>query len=213
VNAPARITLVSDVSPVCAGGASRRDHVTALGVIALAALYATVRYNVFKGVPWGDWPGYIADKALAVAGLLLLALAGWRKFRGRGSGALLMSWAGVLVIGHVALSLALFPAGYFSRFITDGHATLAGGISLLAGGLAIGLLELGARRAAVWRNGGVAASFSGLLVFSAVHSAAPGVSGWLDPGTWPGGLPPLTLLASVPAFLTSGLLLMRVRAN
>ena len=78
-------TLVSNLSPEPAGERSRRDHVQALGLIALAAVYATVRYNVFKGVPWSDWPGYIADKALAVAGLLLLTSAGWRKVRGGAS--------------------------------------------------------------------------------------------------------------------------------
>lgn len=213
MSAPAHITLVSEASPALSGEASRRDHVTAFTVIASAAVYATVRYNVFKGVPWSDWPGYIADKAIAVAGLLLLALAGWRKSRGRGSTAALMSWSGVLVIGHVVLSLGLFPGGYFSRFISDGHATVAGGISLLAGGLAVGLLELGARRAAMWRAGRVAASFSVLLVFAAVHTVAPGVASWLEPGTWPGSLPPLTLLASAPAFFVSGLLLVRAHVR
>jgi hypothetical protein len=180
-------------------------------LLALAAVYATVRYNLFKGVPWSDWPGYIADKVLAVAGLLLLALAGWRKFRRQASIAVLMAWAGVLIIGHGVLALGLFPEGYFSRFISNGHATVAGGVSLLTGGLAIGLLEIGARRAAAWGSNEVAAFLAGLMIFSAVHAAAPGVSGWIDPRTWPGGLPPLTMLASVPALLVSGLLVTRKR--
>ena len=63
MNAPAPINLISEVSPAPAGGTSRHDHSLAVGILVLAAAYATVRYNIFKGVPWSDWPSYIADKA------------------------------------------------------------------------------------------------------------------------------------------------------
>jgi len=206
VNAPARITLVSELSPAPAGETSHPDHVVAVVVLASAAVYATLRYNVFKGVPWSDWPGYIADKVIAVAALLLVALAGWRKFRGRGSTVVLMAWAGVLVIGHVVLSLGLFPGGYFDKFMTGGRATATGGMSLLTGALAVGLLELGARRASGWAPRGVTVSMVGLLGLSAVHTAAPGLAGWFEPRSWPGELPPLTLIASVPALFVAAML-------
>ena len=117
-----------------------------------------------------------------------------------------MAWAGVLVIAHVVLSLGLLPGGYFVRFISEGHVSVAGGISLLTGGLAIGLLELGARGAALWRAGATTASISGLLALSALHTAALGLSSWFDLSTWPGGLPPLTLIASAPAFVVGTIL-------
>lgn len=207
MNAPASVNLINEVPPAPAGGTSRRDHTLAVGMLVLAAAYATIRYNIFKGVPWSDWPGYIADKVLAVAALLLLALAGWRKLTSRRSTAVVMAWAGLLVIGHVLLSLGLFSGDYyFDKFIAGRRITSLGGLSLLTGALAVGLLELGARRASAWTLTGTTASMAGLLGLSAVHTAAPGLAGWLDPRSWPGGLPPLTLLTSAPALFVAAML-------
>jgi hypothetical protein len=34
-------------------------------VVALvSAIYATTRYNIFKGVPWGDWSTYTLNTEL-----------------------------------------------------------------------------------------------------------------------------------------------------
>jgi len=199
MNAPARIALPEDGTSPAEPTASSGDHLVALSVLGGAAVYATVRYNLFKGVPWSDWPGYIADKALAVAGLLLLALAVWRRVRGSGGSRTLMAWAGVLVIGHALLSLALFPGGHFPKLLSEGKITPIGGLSLLTGALAVGLLELGARQAPNWTPSGTRTGLAALLVLGAVHTAAPGLAGWFEPGTWPGGLPPLTVIAAVPA--------------
>lgn len=207
MNAPARITLIDDVSPASAGAATPRDHLAALAAVGLAAGYATVRYNVFKGVPWSDWPAYTANKALAVAGLLLLAQAGWRKLGrkpGRTAGhrastRVPMAWAGALILSHALVSFGLFTPAYFGKFFADGRLNVVGGLSLLAGAAAVGLLELGARSAAGWSRRAWQRSLAGLLALSVVHTAAPGLAGWFDPAGWPGYLPPLTLLACLPA--------------
>jgi hypothetical protein len=44
-----------------------------------SAIYATARYNVFKGVPWSDWPIYTLNKAFALSALLLLVSSVLRK--------------------------------------------------------------------------------------------------------------------------------------
>lgn len=211
MNAPARITLVSDVAPVSTGATSSRDHAVAFSALVLAAGYATVRYNLVKGVPWSDWPGYVVNKALAVAGLWLLTWAGWRKLAGAGSTRLPMAWAGCLILSHTLVSLGLFGSGPFPKYFADGKVSVVGGVALLTGALALALLELGARSAAGWRHGTWLRAWAALLVLSALHTALPGLPGWFLPQEWPGSLPPLTLLACAPAVVMAPALFQQLR--
>ncbi len=175
------------------------DSARVVAVIALAAAYATMRYNVAKGVPWTDWPSYIANKVLAVSGIVLLAMAALRKLRGNGSAAVLMLWGGGATLAHVLLSLGLFSSGYFEKLFAGGKLTFVGGLSLLFATLATVLLEVGARQAQNWSPSASQRATAWLLILSALHTMTPSASGWLEPATWPGHLPPLTLLATIPA--------------
>ncbi|KKO17939.1 MAG: hypothetical protein BROFUL_03390 [Candidatus Brocadia fulgida] len=55
-------------------------YVTTLVFLAAAA-YATLRYNVFKGVPWSDWSTYVMNKAVALSALAFMALEVFRSRR------------------------------------------------------------------------------------------------------------------------------------
>lgn len=199
-----RLVAVSEEEPARAAVKPYRDHFVALAVVVASSAYATLRYNLFKGVPWSEWPGYVANKVLAVAGLLLLALAAWRKLRGgAGSSSVVMSWAGTLILAHVVLTIGLFTPVHYDRLFSNGRLAAIGGWSLLTGAVALGLLELGARRAPTWSRPAGLAAMAALLGLSAIHTAAPGLKGWLDVSAWPGGLPPLTMLASVPAVIVA----------
>lgn len=181
---------------------SRKDLAIVIGVAALTAAYATLRYNVFKGVPWGDWPGYILNKVLAVSSLVLLAWAGSRKVRGGGPSAMLMTWGGGAALAHVLLSFALLQPAYFERLFMAGKLTAAAGFSIAAGALAYVLLEIGARRSSEWTRGTSLGVLMLLLGLAVVHTAVPAAQSWLSLQTWPGYLPPLTMLAIGPALAT-----------
>ncbi len=43
--------------------------------IVFTAVYAILRYNIFKGVEWTHFPLYIMNKILAFSGFLLLVLS------------------------------------------------------------------------------------------------------------------------------------------
>lgn len=199
MNAPVRITSEIDALPVSTGGASARDHAIAVVLLGTALAYATVRYNIFKGVPWSDWPGYIANKALAVAGLWLLAWSAGRKLAGRRSTRVPMAWAGCLILSHVLVSFGLFSSALFPKYFAHDKVNLIGGASLLVGALAMALLELGARSATAWQRRTCLRALAALLALSALHTAVPGLASWFVPSEWPGSLPPLTLLACAPA--------------
>lgn len=185
--APALYRLVTD------------DPRKVVWVFALSAAYATLRYNVAKGVPWADWPSYIANKVLAVSALVLLAWAALRKLRGTGGAALFMRWGGLAAIAHVPLSFCLMSPAYFDKLFDHGKLSLAGGASLLLASFATGLLELGARRARYWSDALAKRATALLLALSALHTMIPSAASWLKPETWPAHLPPLTLLSTLPA--------------
>jgi hypothetical protein len=192
-----------------------RDHALALALLALSLVYATVRYNVFKGVPWPDWPAYTVNKALAVGSLLLIALSVLRLARRKGRTAILLAWAGALALAHSLLSFALFDPRYYERLFADGKLTFSAGLSITLGVLALAVMELGARKSAGWSPGLRHSALAVTAFGSGLHAALPAVSTWLEPATWPGGLPPLTLIsfATGTAALIAWLLASGTQAN
>ena len=172
-----------------------RDHLFSAGTLGAVLAYATLRYNVFKGVPWPDWPSYTLNKALAVASLLLIAAAVWRLARrGAGTGTLL-GWAGGLAFTHSLLSFALFTPLYFPRLFDAGKLTFSAGLAITLGVGAMAAMELGARRSGPWSPGLRHAALALIAFVSGIHAALPALTTWVDPATWPGGLPPLTLIS------------------
>lgn len=168
--------------------------------------YAIVRYNVFKGVPWEQLPVYVSNKAIALVGLLLIGLSRVVQDKARRKG-LGLAGAGFVAV-HVLLSLMLAGPEYFpSLYTAAGQMTGNAALSMLAGALGSGALlwlfhstkvrppEGQPRTSLVPGLGRL------LLLFTAVHVALIGVDGWLDLASWPGSLPPITLLSFAIAVL------------
>ena len=98
-------------------------------LIVFAAIYAILRYHIFKGVEWSHFPLFITNKIFAFAGFILLVAsialepvyrkqgAAWfvtRKFLGR--------TGMVLIIIHILVSFLLFrPEVYDKFFSADGN--------------------------------------------------------------------------------------------
>lgn len=171
------------------------------GLTAAGLAYAVVRYNVFKGVPWEQLPVYVSNKAIGLVGLLLLGLSRIvvDKRRRRGLG---LAGAGFVAL-HVLMSLMIARPEYFpSLYNAAGQMTGSAALSMLAGALGSGALlwlfhstkvrPVEGQRQRVSLVPGLGRA---LLLFTAVHVALIGVGGWFDVGSWPGSLPPITLLS------------------
>ena len=168
---------------------------TILAIWLGSAMYATLRYNVFKGVPWGDWPTYVLNKTLALSALLLLLAEVLRCRRSRpgDGGAGFMGAIGLFALMHAGLSLALLRPEYFASFFEAGKLTAAAGTATLVGVAA--MAGLVTRRAQPgW-----------LALAVGVHAMFPGYAGWFTPEKWPGHLPPITLISFVVALAAFGL--------
>lgn len=177
---------------------SRGDGLVVTAVFAVSAAYATVRYNVFKGVPWSDWPHYVGNKILSLAALILIALAVFRlASRPARPIRTLMVIASALAIAHSFISLAMLQPAYYDKFFADGKLTLLAGASLMLASLAVALLQWGKGRRGSSAPGEAALPLGLLGFISGLHAALPSVPGWFEPATWPGGMPPITLISFI----------------
>lgn len=180
------------------------DHWRAATLLGLALGYATLRYNVLKGVPWPDWPAYTANKALGVGALLSMTAAIFRLRQPARGGTPFLIWAGVLALTHSLLSFALLDPVYYPRLFQGKKLTEIAGISLTLGALLMAGLELGARRAGVWSHSLRLRTLALIAFGTGLHAALPALSTWFEPASWPGGLPPLTLISFLAGTLTLG---------
>ncbi|TNF29727.1 MAG: hypothetical protein EP329_15075 [Deltaproteobacteria bacterium] len=167
---------------------------TTLLTLLGSACYATVRYHGFKGVPWADWPTYTLNKILAVSAVVLLLLAAFRRRRGAASAGPLLAHTAVLTALHVTLSLVLLSPAYFAGYYAAGKLTAVAGVAMTAGAGALVWMMRGPLTGREARGG-----LAVLAALTVAHTAVQGFEGWLDPGRWPGGLPPITLLSTILA--------------
>ncbi len=192
--------------------------------LLLAIGYSVLRYHIAGPVPWKDFPMFILNKGLCLAGFILLTFnftfgplnslgvpvsKGWLNARK----ALGMTGF-LLVLIHALMSFLLFsPAIYGKFYASNGSLTLLAGLAMLFGVLGFVFL---------W---GYNLSFQTFLredtafiqfitsrkvllfalVFGGLHLFFMGYEGWLKPAGWHGGLPPISLVAF--AFFAVGYLI------
>ena len=183
-------------------------------------LYAIVRYNVFKGVEWIHLPLYIVNKSFALSGVIFVALSYLvgKLFdpcpgdaRRRRAMAKFFGLTGFALIAmHIFMGFVMLSPAYYEKFFHEsGKMNLTGEMTFLFGVLAIGCLFfpavttlphmyealggprwLRAQRMGYWA-----------LALACGHTFAMGWKGWFDLSTWPGSLPPITLLGFLAALL------------
>jgi hypothetical protein len=178
---------------------------TTLTVLLTTAVYATVRYNVFKGVAWNEWPVYVLNKVFALSSLSLLMIYALRHRRNRGgaSGGLLPA-AWVLMLLHAGLSLVILNPAYYAKYFQIEKLTWQAGWSMMLGVLAaVGLHKF--CRLCELNNPVALLGKMGVLAFlSGLHAMLLGYAGWFQPSTWPGRMIPITLLSFVAGLVALG---------
>lgn len=171
--------------------------VTAIGVILSCFCYALLRYWIIGPVHSAHIPAFLVNKAAAMAGLVLLVVAAWR--RNDLKQTKFFSWFSTALIGtHILLSVVLLSPAYFGKFFrADGRFTALAELSLLAAVLATIFIFLQnfARR----ENGKRYSLGFVIFLLSALHVAFWGAPGWVTPHRWHGYLPPITLISFIVA--------------
>jgi hypothetical protein len=180
----------------------------------LSMSYAIVRYHVLGEVPWKDLPFFILNKGISMSAFILLAFNftfgplknlgapipdSWLRSRR------IIGIVGFIqVFVHVLMSFMLFnPAVYAKYFEQNGTMTLITGLSMIGGVLAFIFLWIyNVSFNAAFRKDKDLISFItsrkvllSAMLFSGAHLVFMGYNGWLNPGGWLGGLPPISLIA------------------
>ena len=208
---------------------NRLNNKNSAGTIILATLllsigYAVLRYHIAGPVPWKDFPMFILNKGLCLAGFILLTFnfslgplnslgvpvaQGWLNARK----ALGMTGF-LLVLIHALMSFMLFSPAIYGKFFAENESlTLLGGLAMLFG--VLGFVFLWGYNLSFQTFLREDTAFIQLitsrkvlmfaLVLGGLHLFFMGYEGWLKPGGWNGGLPPISLVAF--AFFATGYLI------
>ena len=189
--------------------------------LVLAIGYSVLRYHVVGPVPWKDFPMFIFNKGLCLAGFLLLTFNfSFGPLASLGA-PVPQSWLSarkalgmtgfLLVLIHALMSFLLFSPAIYGRFFSpDGSFTLLGGLAMIFGVLGFVFLWgynlsfqtfLREDRAFIQFITSRKVLLFALLLGGA-HLFFMGYEGWLKPADWHGGLPPISLVAF--SFFTLG---------
>jgi hypothetical protein len=166
--------------------------------LALALVYAVVRYLVVKGVPVDHAPLYVANKAVAAVAIFAFARAVSHADRGARREAARQGLA--LSVVHALASLPVLSPAYFPGwFVSDGRFGLRAELALAAGiaslALAWHLSRPGDDPEA--RERGAARFRLAVVGLAWAHCLAVGWLNWFDVAAWPGRMPPITLLCAL----------------
>ncbi len=182
--------------------------------LLVAIGYAVLRYHIVGTVPWKDFSFFILNKGLCLAAFILLTMnfaigplnnLGVRVPEGWLNARKAMGMTGfLLVLIHVLMSFLLFnPSVYGKFFMANGTLTLLAGLSMFTGVLAFVVLwgynmtfQTFMREDKAFIQFITSRKFMLFaLLLGAAHLFFMGYEGWLNPGGWQGGLPPISLVA------------------
>ena len=185
-------------------------------VLSFSLAYAVVRYHIAGDVSWKELPFFIMNKAISLAGFILLSFNfafGPAKKWGL---PLPKSWLDarktlgmvgfILILIHLFMSFMLFSQSYYGKFFgPDGTLTFSTSMSMLAGILGfIALCIYNLSFQTFLKEDKAFMKFitsrTTMLIaflFGAIHLFFMGYKGWLNPSGWNGGMPPITMVAIV----------------
>ena len=182
--------------------------------------YAIVRYHLAGEVAWAHFPLFILNKATSLAAVIFVAcsyLVG-KVFRWHDHNPALRlvvikfcGLVGFFLAGvHAFLSLCLLSPAYYAKyFADDGKLNLQGEVAMSVGVVALFLLmspaittlpmmpkAIGGVR---WKRSQRAGYLALILVVG--HLVVLGWKGWMAPGKWQAGIPPISLVAVTAALV------------
>jgi DMSO/TMAO reductase YedYZ heme-binding membrane subunit len=189
-------------------------------IFGFSLVYSIIRYHLAGDVAWSHFPLFILNKATSLSAVIFVASAylvgkviHWHdddkalrlvviKFCGL---------VGFFMAGiHAFFSMCLLRPAYFGKyFAADGRLNLQGEFAIAVGVVALFFLlapaittlpmmpkALGGQRWKRSQRGGYLA-----LILVVAHLITLGLKGWMAPGTWPAGMPPISLVAVVAALV------------
>lgn len=191
-----------------------------IAIFGASLVYAIVRYHLAGDVAWSHFPVFILNKATSLAAVLFVAssyLVG-KIFRWHDHDLALrlvvIKFCGLmgffLAAVHAILSLCILTPAYFRKYFdAAGRLNLMGELGMCVGifallflvAPAITTLPMMPKALGGWRWKRSQRMGYLALLCVVIHLTALGLKGWLSPGGWPWGMPPISLLAAIGAII------------
>lgn len=196
--------------------AQRPKIISTAAILILVFSYAIIRYNIIKGVAWEQLPLFISNKAISLSAVIFIALSYALGSLARFLPKIfvpalnLRKFFGLLGFGlasiHGLISLLIFTPAHYPKFFSNvGELNLAGELSVLFGVLTffvftiVALASIPAIAKSMGHQRWLATQRLGYLglILIFFHIFVIGLEGWLKLAGWPGGLPPISLIAAI----------------
>lgn len=168
-------------------------------IFCFCLVYTFVRYAYFGTVEVAHWPAFLLNKTISFYAVAVLCWSAWCYQQGKLDQSKKMGrvvWHSVII--HIGLSLTLISPAYYQKFFSENGFTLYGEIIMLLGVLAA---------YSFWQIPKFAHSLAhqhriklAACLFALGHLIPMG-SSWLEPATWHGTMPPISLLSAVCCLL------------
>lgn len=183
-------------------------------LLGVPMTYAILRYHVFSGTDWSHFPLFIANKgiSLAAVGFIAMSYLIGKIVHAQADDPrkrlVLIKFCGLIGFSlasiHTLMSLLLIGPAYYPKFFLEsGQMNLTGELTMVFGVMSLWCLSVTAIASlpfmhdAVgeerWLRGQRMGYLS--LGLAAAHVLVMGLAGWLTPGRWAAGLPPVSLVA------------------
>jgi len=182
--------------------------------------YAVIRYHLAGDVEWRHFPLFILNKATSLSAVIFVAssyLIGkvirWHD-HDKALRLVVIKFCGLmgffLATAHALFSLGLLSPAYYGKYFDEvGRFNLQGEIAMSVGVVAlffllspaITTLPMMPKAIGGWRWKRSQRAGYVALALVVVHLVFLGFKGWLAPGDWHGGIPPISLVAVVVALI------------
>lgn len=187
---------------------------TMITVFLLATAYAVIRYNFFGDVSNENIPTYILNKSISMSAVVFLLLSSWQRAINNHQMAKIWGIRSLhFAVLHIAMSVVLLSESYYPKLYSAGKMNINGEACVLFGVLAAYVYVLLSTSGSGQRALVLTCLAAGAIC---IHLFFMGYLGWCDIASWPGHLPPISLIsflvgiAALVLYLTQ---LLRVRPN
>lgn len=170
--------------------------------LLLSTIYSIIRYNIFKGVFWTDLPLYVFNKAISLSSVILLS--SYLIFKDKSEKnqfKLFREYATLFAFLHILITILILSPEYYPKLFADSKFNLVGNLSLLFGALGFMLMFLFGSKYLftkyIRQKNILELLWDSFIVLIMFHVFVMGFKGWFLIDTWPGLLPPITMLSFI----------------
>lgn len=163
-------------------------------VFLFTLVYAITRYVVFGQISVANIPLFVTNKAASFSAILLFYISTTELVK-KNKKKVVQIAIMLLIILHVSISFLLMSNNYYPKFFNNDKITFLSELGLLFGVISFSMFFI------IWIDykKDLKDVFEKLISYTTIliclHILCIGVLNWFTPSSWPGFIPPISLLS------------------